>query len=66
MKERNTVPNITHEWLTVKQAAEYLQVSTATIQRWIRTGTLDASQIGGTYRIAAATIERKLEEGFKI
>jgi excisionase family DNA binding protein len=59
------MPNITREWLTVKQAAEYLQVSTATITRWIREGTLAASQVGSTYRIAAATIERMLEAGAK-
>lgn len=57
------MPTITHEWLTVKQAAEYLQVSEATIIRWIKNGTLVASQIGSTYRIAAATIERMLEAG---
>lgn len=57
------MPTITHEWLTVKQAADYLQVSESTIIRWIKNGTLAASQIGSTYRISAATIERMLEAG---
>ncbi len=52
---------ITHEWLTTEQAAEYLQVSKATITRWIRTGTMPAALIGSTYRIAAADLERMLE-----
>ena len=53
--------NITHEWLTTEQAAEYLQVSKATITRWIREGTMPAALIGSTYRIAAADLERMLE-----
>ena len=54
--------NITHEWLTTEQAAEYLQVSKATITRWIREGTMPATLIGSTDRIAAADLERLLEE----
>ena len=57
--------NITHEWLTTEQAAEYLQVSKATITRWIREGTMPATLIGSIYRIAAADLERLLEGGKK-
>ena len=57
--------HITHEWLTTEQAAEYLQVSKATITRWIREGTMPAVLIGSTYRIAAADLERLLEGGKK-
>lgn len=54
---------LTHEWMTPHQAAQYLQVSEATITRWIRTKKMPASKIGGQYRIAAADLERMLEEG---
>ena len=57
--------NITHEWLTTEQAAEYLQVSKATITRWIREGIMPATLIGSIYRIAAADLERMLEGGKK-
>ena len=57
--------NITHEWLTTEQAAEYLQVSKATITRWIREGIMPATLIGSIYRIAAADLERLLEGGKK-
>ena len=57
--------HITHEWLTTEQAAEYLQVSKATITRWIREGIMPAVLIGSTYRIAAADLERLLEGGKK-
>ena len=39
------------EVLTVKQAAEFLQVATITIQRSIKTGKLKAFKIGSEYRI---------------
>lgn len=51
------------EFLTVGQAAHSLQRSTKTIQRYIRTGKLSASQIvpGGPYLIAAVAIQKMLE-----
>jgi len=51
------------DWLTVKQAALYLQVSTRTIARYVDRGTLSASQLvpGGTIRISAISIEKMLE-----
>lgn len=39
------------EVLTVKQAAEFLQVATITIQRSIKSGKLGAFKIGSDYRI---------------
>ena len=39
------------ELLTVKQAAEVLQVSIWTIRRWIHAGLLSYTRIGREYRI---------------
>jgi|LSQX01.1.fsa_nt_gb excisionase family DNA binding protein len=37
-------------WMTPKQAADYLQVSEATVYRWTREGRLPAYRIGGSRR----------------
>jgi predicted site-specific integrase-resolvase len=49
-------------WLTRKQAAQELQVTTATIDTWLKAGHLSGSQIvpNGTVRISAASVERML------
>lgn len=51
------------DWLTRKQAAEELQVTTATIDSWIDKDLLKASQIvpNGTVRISAVSVDRMLE-----
>ena len=38
--------------LTIKQVAEFSQFSTRQIRRWIKSGTLKASQYGRCWRIA--------------
>jgi excisionase family DNA binding protein len=58
-----TLQTLDRDWLTVKQAAAYLQVSTRTIARYIDRGTILASQFvpGGTVRISASGIEKMLQ-----
>lgn len=58
------LPPIAHEWLTVRQAAKYLQVHPATIRNYINTGVLSASQLvhGGRLRISFLSIEKLLEK----
>jgi excisionase family DNA binding protein len=43
------------EWLTIEQAADWLQVSTKTIRRYIEAGSLPAVNLGGR----AIRIQRK-------
>ena len=43
--------------LTIKQAAEHLQVSSKTIRRWIDTGDLIAHRFGRQWRISAADLQ---------
>jgi len=52
------------EWLTVEQAAEYLQVSVQMVRRYIHDGRLPASQLvpNGKYRIKANDIDKMLEK----
>jgi excisionase family DNA binding protein len=45
------------EILTPDQAADYLQVDRETIYRYIRSGKLDASKLGRSYRIPRQSIE---------
>src|SRR3954454_21231395 len=47
----------THEILTPDQAAEYLQVDRETVYRYIRSGKLNASRLGRSYRIPRPSIE---------
>lgn len=51
-----------HDYLTIKQAAAYLQVDPRTIHRYIKAGLLSASQLvpGGAVRISANSIEKLL------
>lgn len=42
--------------LKVKDAAQLLGVCTKTIERWIRTGTLPASKVGGQWRIQRTAV----------
>lgn len=38
-------------FLTLAEAADYMRVSTQTIRRWIKAGTLAAAKPGKEYRI---------------
>ena len=52
------------DWMTRKQAAEYLQVTAATVDRYLKSGVLQGSQLvpNGTVRISAVSIEKMLEK----
>lgn len=54
----NEVPAI----LTVKQCAEYLQVSEQTVRRMIERKTLKASKVGDTWRIQKQDIHEYLNQ----
>jgi excisionase family DNA binding protein len=49
------------EPLNVKQVADLLHVSPATIQRWVRGGELPAIRISGTIRLDPSTLADRLE-----
>jgi excisionase family DNA binding protein len=49
------------EILTLTQAAEYVQVSTKTIQRMIERGDLKASKVSNAWRIRKQDIEEYLD-----
>ncbi len=51
------------EWLTVEQVAEWLQVSTKTIRRYIEDGSLPAVNLGGrAIRIRRQDLDAWLEK----
>ncbi|HIO37994.1 MAG TPA: DNA-binding protein [Rhodospirillales bacterium] len=43
--------------LTIKQAAEHLQVSPKTLRRWIDTGNLIAHRLGRQWRISETDLQ---------
>ena len=43
--------------MTIKEVAEYLQVSTSTIYRLANTGKLPGRKVGGSWRFARTSIE---------
>ena len=53
MMDRRRFPEI----MTPDQAADYLQVDRETVYRYIRSGKLDASRLGRSYRIPRGSIE---------
>jgi excisionase family DNA binding protein len=57
------LPPIAHEWVTARQAADYLQVHPNTIRNYVNAGVLSASQLvpGGRLRISFLSIEKLLE-----
>lgn len=44
-------------WLTRAEAARYAQVTTSTIDRWRRAGTIDTRRIGGRVLIHRASLD---------
>lgn len=55
---------MTCEWLTVKEVAEALKVTTDTVQWWIRKGKLDFSTTpGGTRRVCKANLVQPGRKG---
>ena len=48
-------------WFTVKQVAEYLQLSVATIYSMTRDGRLPASRVGGQWRFSESEIDNWLK-----
>lgn len=53
---------LNRDWLTVQQAADYLQLDAQTVRKYVRLGRLEGRQIvaAGKWRISAASIEKLL------
>jgi excisionase family DNA binding protein len=63
------------EWLTLREAADALQISEVSARRWVKSGKLRASQPGMKYIIPRAAVEELLhpkaeasrpEEAFRV
>jgi len=50
------------QMLTVREVAERLRVSPATVYRWVRRGKLEALRIGGTTRIEEEALSEFIEK----
>lgn len=42
---------MTSEWLTAKEAAQYLRVAHRTVLEWAKTGKIPAHKLSGTARV---------------
>ena len=64
----NTTPQtLNRDYLTIKQAADYLQCSPWTIRQHIKAGRLEGLQLvpRGSVRIPASSIEKLLERAHR-
>ena len=48
------------EWMTVRQVAEYLQLSPAKVYELARAGDMPASRVGRQWRFSSSSIDRWL------
>ncbi len=46
-----------NDWVSTKQASEYLGVHQVTVVRWINEGRLPAWRVGHTFRIERSVIQ---------
>lgn len=52
---------IDNRWMTVKDVAEYLQLSTDQIYRWAQQGKIPASKVGVRWRFKMEKIDEWVE-----
>lgn len=50
------------DWLTIKEAAEYLEVSQPTIFRWMKSGLLSFYKVGGSTRFEKKGLDAVAEK----
>lgn len=58
-------PHLDRDWLTIEQAAAYLQRSKYSVRHYLKLGVLSSSQIipRGHILISAVSIEKMMEKG---
>ena len=52
-----------HEFLTVEQAAELLQVKSTTIREWLKKGKLPGVKVGRLWRVDREGVYKILRKG---
>lgn len=52
-----------NEYLTLKQIAEWQQVTVPTVRNWIRAGKLPAVKIGKSYKVKLEDYNKLCEQG---
>ena len=52
--------------LTVEEVAQEMNVSDATIRRWVRDGNLAAIRVGGQWRIRRTTLDAVIAHGLDL
>ena len=57
MEKRGGEMNEIDEWLTLKQAAELVGVTTRTVQNWIKNGKIKGYQVVGRIRVKRSDVD---------
>jgi excisionase family DNA binding protein len=67
MAKKSPPVELDRDWITLSQAAQYLQVHPATIMRYVRQRKIIANQLvpQGKWRVSSASIARLMESGGK-
>ncbi len=58
----NRIDSVDTKWYSVQEAADYLEVSQATIFRWMKEGTLSFYKVGGATRFSREGLEVLFEK----
>ena len=56
---------ISNDFITVKECAELLKISTTTIYRLVRKGNLPGVKIGNQWRFSRRLVKKHVEGNFK-
>ncbi|WP_423816486.1 helix-turn-helix domain-containing protein [Salinibacter pepae] len=62
MKQSNRRPSHDLSFLSPKEVADELGVTPRTVYNWIYSEEIDATKIGGVWRISATSLRRRMEE----
>jgi excisionase family DNA binding protein len=53
---------VDNQWLTAKEAAQYLRVATTTILKWAKQGTIPAHALSGCKRVTWRFLKSELDD----
>ncbi len=62
-EKMETLSKFSRDWVTMTEAAAYLQVDKATVRAWIKKGRITAVRLGyKTVRVSSASIRQMLSD----
>jgi excisionase family DNA binding protein len=58
---RNGVSDVTTEWLTAHEAADYLKIQPRTVLKWAKDGRIPAHALSGSQRVTWRFLKHELD-----